>query len=118
MIMISLQCPNCGQLMDLKGFSGEDSFEDYSYFKCSDCGIEYFHENWSIPKKYSRPTEKQLACISIINRRLNMNFVPVLRKQATYFISQHIQESKASTHSSYECDDIDDEIDMAFHSLD
>lgn len=96
-----MNCPNCDKLMEDKSRFVEEFFctgDDPDYYptrwyeehRCKACGIKYKDGEWFIPAKYQRPTDKQLRCVSFINRQLGTNYEPALKKSAWRFIKDNL----------------------------
>lgn len=97
-----MNCPNCGKEMKDKSYNyyGLGDWDmDYppelhEEYWCKDCKIKYEDEEWIIPKKFEPPTEKQIKAISLINRNLGLDYVPLLKNKCIQFIKEHMEESK------------------------
>ena len=61
---------------------------------CKDCRITFVNGKWKIPKKFERPTEKQIRTVLFINSKLGTNLTPLLKRQCWKFISKHFEEAK------------------------
>lgn len=98
-------CPNCQKEMVYqdKGYYGfafstgpEPDYPQWlpnSTYICKQCKIKYKNDQWIIPKKYERPTEKQIRTILFINHHLRTNYEPLLKKQCWYIINQNMQKA-------------------------
>lgn len=100
-----MTCPNCNQKMRDKSHAVEITFltgDDPDYYPtewieeyyCKECNIRYYKDNWIIPKKYQRATDKQIKCALFINRQLGTNFDPVLKRSTWKFINENIEHAK------------------------
>lgn len=101
-------CPQCDKEMIYKEYSRMEGLyhweDECNYFvpikhiknTCNNCKISCLDEKWKIPKEI-RPTEKQVKAIEIICSVLNIDYVLTTKKDATRFISENIQKSKAKS---------------------
>ena len=101
-----MRCPNCNKEMKYKdkGYWGfpfstgpEPDYPDYikyDSYSCTDCKIRCENGDWKIPKKYERPTEKQLRALLFINNRLGFDFEPLLKVQCWRFINLFFYKAK------------------------
>lgn len=62
-------------------------------YSCKDCDIKKVNDKWKIPKKYARPTEKQIKTIEFINHYLGSDYEPILKTQCWKIINKHLQEA-------------------------
>ncbi len=100
-----MKCPYCERKMEYKdkgywSFSfttgDEPDYPDWfrrDIYTCKNCNIKKENDEWKIPKKYNRPTEKQEKTILFINHRLGYNFEPLLRVQCWRIINKYLQEA-------------------------
>lgn len=100
-----MKCPNCEREMKNKSrwvqcisiaFWDEDypMCEWYEEFWCWHCRIKYEEGKWTIPKKYERPTNKQIKTIKFINNTLNLTEEPILKNQCWKFINKYFEKAK------------------------
>lgn len=100
-----MKCPNCNQEMKNKSYAAEITFmtgDDPDYYPtewheayhCRSCGIKVDNDEWTIPKKYVRATEKQIKCAMFINRQLGTDFNPLLKTSTWRFINENISLAK------------------------
>ena len=101
-----MNCPNCNKEMKYedKGYWGypfttgpEPDYPDYfkrDIYTCKECKIMCDNKEWKIPKKYERPTEKQLNTVLFINKRLGLTFEPLLKVQCWRFINKFFNKAK------------------------
>lgn len=105
-----MKCPNCGKDMKDKSHAETIFFctgDEPDYYPtewieeywCRDCKIkytkhEYQNDEWKIPKKYERATDKQIKCAQFINRSLGTDFIPVLKHSTWQFIKKNLTAAK------------------------
>jgi hypothetical protein len=101
-----MRCPCCNGKMKYKDkgywaypFSTgpEPDYPDWykkDVYKCTECDIKKVNDEWKIPKKYERATEKQIKTVKFINSMLDKNFEPVLKKQTWEFINKYFEEAQ------------------------
>jgi len=97
-----MKCPNCDKEMEDKSHSfwsmGDWDSETPSGWTeehyCKSCKITFNNGNWEIPKKFERPTEKQIRTVLFINSKLDRNCEPLLKRQCWKFISKYFDEAK------------------------
>ena len=97
-----MKCPNCLDKMQNKSFMyyGLADWDTdypsslYEKYYCKECKIKYENGDWIIPKKYEKATDKQIKCISIINKNLGTSFMPLTKDGCRRFISENIEKSK------------------------
>jgi hypothetical protein len=107
--VIKIKCPNCNREMkyELKDwyaypFTTGDELDYPSYYRkekylCKECGISCIDSKWKIPKKYERPTNKQINTIKFINNELRMDIQPLTKKQCINDIGKYFNEAKLCT---------------------
>lgn len=100
-----MKCPYCEREMEYKdngywGFSFTTGDKpDYpswiceNIYTCKFCNIRNINDEWEIPKKYNRPTEKQEKTVLYINNHLGYNFKPLLRVQCWRIINKYLQKA-------------------------
>lgn len=112
---LKMRCPCCNREMKNKSkyetsriidFSGTCD-EDYETrlvkkYKCEDCNIKWKDDEWKIPKKYERPTQKQINTIRFINNTLNLDIEPLLKIQCQREISKYFNEAKKAKKAQQE----------------
>lgn len=103
--MHDLNCPCCEKPMKFKdksywGFpfstGPEPDYPDWiqrEVYTCNDCRIKKVNDEWTIPKKYKRPTEKQLNAVKFINYYLDKDFEPLLSSQCWKFINKYLDKA-------------------------
>lgn len=104
---LKMKCPYCNKEMKNKSqyetfriidFSGtcEDDYETklVPKYECKDCNIKLNDNEWKIPKKYERPTQKQINTIRFINNTLDLDIEPLLKIQCQREISKYFNEAK------------------------
>ena len=104
-------CPNCEKEMkDMSysyyGIGDWDSDYPSSFcdlFICKSCKIQYRNGSWDIPKKFERPTQKQISVIKIINNNLNTKYTPLIKNKCCKFIKDNIEKSKKYSLSRFYC---------------
>lgn len=97
-----MKCPNCLDEMQNKSFmyygladwDADYPSSLYEKYYCKECKIKYENGDWIIPKKYEKATDKQIKCISIINKNLGTSFMPLTKDGCRRFISENIEKSK------------------------
>lgn len=102
-----MNCPNCGKEMKDKSHmyysigAWDMDYPDayHEEYWCSKCRIKYLNEEWIIPKKYERPTEKQISCTEFICRELGLDFEPVLKTQAWEFINKYFDKARKNKYN-------------------
>lgn len=107
-----MHCPNCNKEMTDKShsvlltfFTGDEP--DYyptewiEEYYCKECKIKFYNDEWTVPKKYPRATEKQIKCAKFINRQLGTDFHPVLKTSTWKFINEHIADAKEVYDNSF-----------------
>jgi len=102
MIHIYMTCPNCEKEMQDKShsyWSIGDWDSDYpsgwhEEFYCKNCKIRFINGEWEIPKKFAKPTDKQIRTVLFINSKLGTNCIPLLKTQCWKFISENFEEAK------------------------
>ena len=105
-----MDCPNCDKEMKNKSYLyyglGDWDMDHPStlheeYF-CKDCKIKYAQGEWSIPKIFERPTEKQIKCVMVINQVLELKFNPLIKSRTRVFINKYMQKSKEISKYKYD----------------
>lgn len=104
-------CPNCDKEMKDKsyyyyGISDWDMDYPATYHEeywCNDCRIRYMNEEWTIPKKFERATDRQIKCVKFINRELGTGYEPLLKRKTWEFINKHLDAAKQSRETNFEC---------------
>ena len=105
-------CPNCGKEMIDKSHSVLITFltgDDPDYYPtewveeyyCKECKIKFYKDEWTVPKKYPRATEKQIKCTKFINQQLGTSFDPVLKTSTWKFIRDNIDSAKEVYDNSF-----------------
>ena len=91
-------CPNCGKEMEesvaiFYTIAGWDmdypDGEQYNY-RCKECKIKKLGDEWKIPRKYERPTDKQINAILWINNILDLELEPLLKSQCYRDIKKYL----------------------------
>lgn len=102
-----MKCPYCDKEMKNKSkymsfriidFSGtcDEDFETkfVEQYQCKNCNISRKKNEWKIPRKYERPTQKQINTIKFINNTLNLDIEPLLKMQCQREISKYFDKAK------------------------
>ena len=110
-----MKCPNCDKKMKDKSFwyyGISDWDMDYpgtfhEEYRCAACDIKYINDEWIIPNKYQRATEKQIKCAEFICRELGMSYDPILKTKTWKFINTYFDEAKLSREANFQrwCED-------------
>lgn len=106
-----MKCPNCDKEMKDKSYwyYGIGDWDmDYpatlhEECYCADCDIKWVNGEWTIPKRYEPPTEKQIKCVRFICRELGMNYEPLLKRKTWEFINKYLDDAKQSWETNFEC---------------
>ena len=100
-----LNCPCCEKPMKYKdkGYYGypfstgpEPDYPDWirrDVYTCKDCRIKNVNDEWTIPKKYKRPSEKQTKAVLFINNYLDKDFEPLLSVQCWRIINKYLDKA-------------------------
>lgn len=100
-----MKCPCCNNKMKYKnkGYWGtpfctgpEPDYPEWiqkDVYVCKECHIKKVNDEWKIPKKYKRPSQKQINAIWFINEQLDKDFEPVLKKQCWNIIHKYLEEA-------------------------
>lgn len=106
-----MNCPNCNKEMKDKsywyyGLGDWDMDYPASFYEehlCVDCGIKHINDEWFIPDKYERATEKQIRCANFICGELGLDYKPLFKRKTWEFINKYLNEAKRSWNSKFEC---------------
>ena len=102
-----MKCPYCDEEMEYKdkGYWGypfstgiEPDYPDWicnDIYTCKKCNIKNTNGEWKIPKKYNRPTDKQIKTLLFINNRLGTDYEPLLKVQCWRIINKNLQDAIA-----------------------
>lgn len=100
-----MKCPYCDSEMEYKDegcwdypFTTGDEPDYQVYYSkdiytCRKCNIKKVNEEWKIPKRYNRPTEKQIKTILFINNHLETHYEPLLKVQCWRIINENLQDA-------------------------